>query len=92
MLAIRAGILVTACDRHHEGRTHLIRGTIGEMERRLASRGFARVHRAALVNIELVVETCSSADGGRELILQDGSTVPVSRRRWSELREALTGR
>ena len=62
---------------HHEGGCHLMRETIANLERQLASRAFARVHRSTIVRIDAVtqLEPLGSGDyairthGGRRLTL-----------------------
>jgi two-component system LytT family response regulator len=67
---------------------HLVRQTMAEMARLLEPHGFMRVHRRVLVNPSQVRLTQSLAEGGM-LFLQEGSSIRVSRRRWSEIRDAL---
>jgi DNA-binding LytR/AlgR family response regulator len=62
----------------------LLRGPIGELERRWSGAGFARVHRAYVVNLARIVEVRAV-----EVVLDDGATVPVARRNAAELRRRL---
>jgi two-component system, LytTR family, response regulator len=39
-----------------EGRQYIVDYTIGELEQKLASKGFARIHRATLINLALIDE------------------------------------
>jgi two-component system LytT family response regulator len=61
------------------GRRHMVRATLASFEERLDPRRFARVHRAAIVNLLDVREVHDA--GGLLLVLSDGSQVPVSRSR-----------
>ena len=74
---------------HTAARSHLVRGTLAGVERRLAGRGFVRVHRSAIVHPDHVVECETLPDGARSLSLRDGSRVRVSRRRFAGLAERL---
>ena len=61
-----------------------------ELERRLASEGFIRVHRSYLVNLEDVHNVEIGSTGLMELRLDRvSSTVPVSRRRAAEVKSHL---
>ena len=75
---------------------YLILHTIGENAivrmplRELASRlpDFLRIHRSTLVNPDHV-DACARKLRGPTLTLRDGTTLPVSRRRWPEIRARL---
>ncbi|MCR9197703.1 MAG: LytTR family DNA-binding domain-containing protein [Planctomycetaceae bacterium] len=70
-------------------RSHLSRARISEIEQQLQSSGFVRVHRGALVNLAHITRCEACAVHGHQLVLRDGSIVPVSRRRWSQVRDAV---
>jgi hypothetical protein len=70
---------------HTAARTHLVRGTLASWEAKLAARGFARVHRARLINRAHVAATKPTPAGDIDITLDDGRTVGGSRR----YREAL---
>lgn len=74
---------------HLAERSHLVRMTMSAMERELASLKFLRAHRGALVNPRFIVEVGPRAAGGRNLTLREGSSIPVSRRRWTDVRDRL---
>lgn len=59
-------------------------GTIGSWENQLAEQDFFRCHHAYLVNLAYI-----SRLGKEDLLLSDGSVLPVSRRRKKELSEAF---
>ena len=65
--------------------------TLDELERRLDAGRFLRVHRSAIVNIAAVRELRSSFGGRHALKLDDGSELPVSRRRVRSVRRLLKG-
>lgn len=62
--------------------------TLKEVEEMLSGRMFFRVHHSYLVNLQFVKKYLRSRSG--TLILQDGTEVPVARRRKDELIQALT--
>jgi DNA-binding LytR/AlgR family response regulator len=62
--------------------------TLAELETRTAG-DFIRVSRADLVNVSYIERIKSNGDGSARLILKDGTEVRVSRRRTSEVRNAL---
>jgi two-component system LytT family response regulator len=68
------------------GKRHRLRESLDSLAARLESSHFVRVHRSAIVNVERVREVRSTGES-TVVILADGTTVPVSRRR----REAITG-
>jgi two-component system LytT family response regulator len=71
---------------HALGRRHLVRESLSSLEARLDSTRFVRVHRSAIVNLAHVREVRSAAPGESAIVLRDGSSLPISRRR----REAVT--
>ena len=64
---------------HTPGKTHILRATMKDMERRLNPKQFQRVHRSAIVNLERVRELVSHANGEYFLFLKGGDQVKVSR-------------
>ena len=71
---------------HALGRRHLVRESLASLEARLDSTRFVRVHRSAIVNLAHVREVRSAAPGEPAIVLRDGSSLPISRRR----REVVT--
>jgi DNA-binding LytR/AlgR family response regulator len=67
----------------------LVRGTLGEIERRWAPHGFHRVHRRFLVNLRKAAEVRPQLNGTALLILADGAELPIARREVAELRRRL---
>jgi len=59
--------------------THLVRAPISQLEQRLASRGFVRVHRQTLVNRRHVRALRRDQAGRPILLLANGRCVPVGR-------------
>jgi two-component system LytT family response regulator len=62
--------------------------TMAELEDRTRGR-FVRASRAELVNIDHVQRFVRDPDGTALIVLRDGTRVPVSRRRATEVRQAL---
>ncbi len=67
--------------RLHVGtKSYLLRESLSSLEARLDPARFARVHRAAIVQLDSI-RGLRTTGGGDEAILRDGSRIPVSRRR-----------
>jgi two-component system, LytTR family, response regulator len=76
--------------RLHAGeRTHLLRETMNELERRLPASRFLRIHRSFLVNLDRVREIQPWSKGDYVLILHDGTRL-VSGRTYRERVRQLT--
>lgn len=58
---------------------HLLEYTLKEMEKVLSPAGFTRIHRSAIVNVKRIKELRSLGSARLEVVLQDGSRLPVSR-------------
>jgi two-component system LytT family response regulator len=71
-----------------DGAAHLHRGLLGSLDRSLDARRFVRVHRSAIVNIDLVDELRQDAHGDYVLVLRDRTELRVGRR----FRERLQAR
>jgi two-component system LytT family response regulator len=70
----------------HCGReTHLIRGTLQDLEDRLDASRFVRIHRSAIVNLEQVKELHPWSHGDLMVLLHDGTELRLSRRYRSRL-------
>ena len=68
-----------------DGRTHLVRETMQNLEGRLDTKQFMRVHRSAIVNLDAVVEVRTDGADRFVAVLRGGAKVPLGRGR----REAL---
>jgi two-component system, LytTR family, response regulator len=77
--------------RTSDGRTDLVHRTMEEWEAVLPGAIFRRVHRSAIVNLDLVVRTERLLTGGYLLRMQSGPPVTVSRRQGVLLRRSATG-
>ena len=69
---------------HAGAKSYLLRESLTSLEARLDPLRFARVHRAAIVQLDRVREL-----RGDEAILRDGARIPVSRRRRAVLEQLL---
>lgn len=74
---------------HSRGRRHLVRESLASLEARLDRRQFVRAHRRAIVNLAEVREIRSHSLGESLLILNDGSQLPLSRRRRQKVEDAM---
>jgi two-component system LytT family response regulator len=72
---------------HIAGKQHIIRETLGALEKKLDPRAFARIHRSVIVNLSRVTALRRLHVGGVKVVLCDGTQLPVSRAR----RAMLTG-
>lgn len=64
--------------------------TLDELEQRLDER-FVRTHRSTIVNLEVVRELIPGASGTYRIRLDDGTKLPVARRRASDVKTVLGG-
>lgn len=74
---------------HVGERVYPLRETMAAIEQKLAPRGFARVHRSAIVNLDRVREIEPFDTGDARAHLSTGRAIPVSRRHRQELRDRL---
>lgn len=63
------------------GAHHLVRVPLKELDERLRSWGFFRVHRSAVVNLDSIREVRPLSHGDALLVLSEGTKVKVSRSR-----------
>jgi len=73
------------------GRSYLLRQSMRDLEQRVAADGFIRAHRRALVRIAAVKELATTTNGGLVARLQNGATIPVSRRLRAAFTAAIRG-
>lgn len=74
---------------HVRGRVYPLRDTMTSISEKLATQGFQRVHRSAIVNLDQVAEIVAFDSGDGEAKLHTGTPVPISRRFRKDLRERL---
>ncbi len=81
----------------HEGLTRLhtateqlwMQPTLAALARRLDAETFFQISRTAVVSLDAIREAKPFPDGTGEIILSNGLTMPVARRRWRALIERL---
>lgn len=66
---------------HADGRHHLIRQSLNQLESELDPGVFTRVHRSAIVNLTHVRQIERVSGGQILIVLRDGTRIPVSVRR-----------
>ncbi len=74
---------------HAAGKTHLVRETLHQLAMQLDPLQFQRVHRSAIVRIDMVVELRALTNRDALLRLRDGSLLRASRTYMPALLEAL---
>ncbi len=90
----RSGILYLSAESdyvriHADSGRYLVRGALGDYERRWTAYGFLRTHRSYLANMTRAVGIRPDQHGGGVIAMQDGSLVPVARRHVADLRRQL---
>jgi two-component system LytT family response regulator len=58
---------------------HLLRGTMGALEKQLDPEKFVRIHRRTIVQIDRIKEMLSSFEGEYLVVLRDGARLSLSR-------------
>jgi len=58
--------------------THLLRGTLADMERKLKAEGFVRIHRSRLVNWQRVREFVADREHDPMVVLKNGAKLEAS--------------
>jgi two-component system LytT family response regulator len=71
------------------GESHLLRETMSGVEAKLPRERFLRIHRSAIVNLEVVRELVPSPHGDFVGVLKSGKRLPLSRGCRDRLEEAL---
>ena len=80
------------CARLHVGRdVHVVRVSLGALERLLDPTSFVRVHRSAIINLERLKEIISDDSGDGTVVLADGTKVRLARSRRAAV-DRLLGR
>lgn len=69
--------------------THLLRGTLADMERKLAAEGFVRIHRSRLVNWQRVREFVADREHDPVVTLKNGVKLEASPACLKELQRRL---
>ena len=80
------------CAKLHAGATtHIVRVSLGALERLLDPSTFVRVHRSAIINVERLKEIVSDSSGDGVIVLSDGTKVRLARSRRAAV-DRLLGR
>jgi two-component system LytT family response regulator len=74
---------------HVNGKSHLLRETMNNLEKQLDSKKFQRIHRSTIVNLDRVKELQPHAHGDYTVILQNGVQLKLSRSYRPKLEAAL---
>ena len=64
--------------------SYSVRGNMNDYEKRLEQEGFFRIHRCYIVSLAR-----ASRLSGKEVVMEDGTTLPVSRSKEARLKEVL---
>ena len=72
-----------------DGNVHLHRGLLGSLDASLDARRFVRIHRSAIVNIDLVDGLRQDAHGDYVVLLRDRTEIRVGRRFRARLQARL---
>jgi two-component system, LytTR family, response regulator len=75
-----------------EGRDHLLRRSLQDLERLVTPHGFVRAHRCALVPVNRIRELKTTREKGLVAVLSGGSEIPISRRRRPAFTRVLRSR
>jgi two-component system LytT family response regulator len=76
---------------HVGAESHLLRGTLTDMERRLKPDGFVRIHRSRLVNWRRVREFIADRDHDPVVVLLGGQRLEASPAHLKDLQQRLLG-
>ncbi len=74
---------------HVGSKTHLLRRSMSELDRELIPNVFCRVHRSAIVNLDRVRGLKAGEDGEYEVVLENGTRLPLSRRYRKQLQSRM---
>ncbi len=74
---------------HGNGTSHLVRGNMNEMERKLDPARFMRIHRSTIVNLQRIREVQPWFRGHHRVIMNNGQELKLSRYQKDKLRTLL---
>jgi len=77
---------------HTRGKTHLIRESLSSFVAQLDANEFLRVHRSHVVRVGFIAELRAAFHGDYDLVLKNGTTLPLTRRYKALLPEAIRER
>ena len=76
---------------HTQGKKHLVREKISEMEAQLSPEHFLRIHRSTMINVSRIKEMQPLFHGEYSVVLQDGTRLTMSRSFRDKVFDRLTG-
>lgn len=76
---------------HTQGKKHLIREKISDMEQQLSATQFLRIHRSTMVNVSRIREMQPLFHGEYAVVLHDGTRLTLSRSFRDRVFDRLTG-
>ncbi|PCH60340.1 MAG: DNA-binding response regulator [SAR86 cluster bacterium] len=74
---------------HTSDKSHLLRDTMRNMEKRLDPHGFKRVHRSAIVKLSCVQQLKSNPNNDYHVVLKNGTTLNLGRSYKDSLYQSL---
>jgi two-component system LytT family response regulator len=74
---------------HVEGKAHLLRMSMNELEEKLDPKTFMRIHRSTIVNFDRVKELRQTSAGEYVVVLKTGTELKISRGRRERLQKLL---
>jgi two-component system LytT family response regulator len=74
---------------HAGGSVHVVRVSLGALERLLDPANFVRVHRSAIINLDRIREIVSDGTGDGVVVLADGTRVRMARSRRAAVERVL---
>ncbi len=77
------------CLHSSDGKTHILRKTMKELEAELDPKLFVRVHRSAIVNTKQINKLVTQISGEYQLILENGQELKVSRSYRDKVKSAI---
>jgi two-component system, LytTR family, response regulator len=77
------------CELHVRGQRHLVREAIQTLEEQLDPERFLRIHRSAIVRMDLVEALVRTSSGDYEVQLKGGAKLPVGRSRRDAVQRRL---
>lgn len=77
---------------HAREKTYLLRRSLADLESELRPFSFCRVHRSAIVNLDRIAGLALNKNGEHEVLLGDGTELPISRTYRVRLHQLLKAR
>jgi two-component system LytT family response regulator len=74
---------------HVGGKSHLLRRSLNDLDQELDPSAFCRIHRSAIVNLDRVRGLKLNAAGDYDVLLDNGTNLPLSRRYRKQVQERL---